>query len=145
MNISMERLYSDATIRKGDKLRSNKLAVQVDAEDANVWWVKGSNGTKYRVQQVVIQDTEEETRQEFADLAPELPYLTCSCPNGQNRARPQCYHTAAVMHIILDGTQAEYPVMSDPDPLNEDFLDDDTARSLKDQGFSDDEIAFLRS
>lgn len=163
--MELEDVYKDHTIKKGDSLRRNLHAVQRDAEDPLLWWVKGSGGTKYRVQviqpgpsddtMVHLTDEMERNGVRIGDMldgkyvvhpADGLPFVSCTCPNGMNRGgRPQCYHSAAVLIILRDGTQDEHPVMESTDPLDENFVDDDTAAALKSQGFTDDEIEFLRS
>ncbi|QGZ16795.1 hypothetical protein PBI_DEWDROP_148 [Microbacterium phage Dewdrop] len=159
---SLEEVYKDTTLRKAEKLRSSVHAIQRDAEDESVWWCKGSTGSKYRVQVIDPGDTIDinpdleasgvrvgdvvDGKRVIVPEADGMPFLSCTCPNGMNRGgRPQCYHTAAVLLILRDGTQEQHPVMTDPSPVNEDFLDDETAKALKSQGFTDTEIEFLRS
>lgn len=164
MNIA--EVYSDGVLAKAEALRRNVQAVQRDAEDESVWWVKGSGGSKYRVQVILATDEEalermvamEEQRatynnepvrtvEQIREDLDSLPLLSCTCPNGRNRGgRPTCYHTAAVMLILLDGEAGEHPVMSDPNPYNEDFVGDDArVAELRAQGYTDTEIEFLRS
>lgn len=158
-------IYRDTTIKKAETLRSNPHAVQRDAEDESVWWVKGSGGSKYRVQVIRPAEGDDSTIELNADLeasgarygdfidgrrvipGPDsLPFVSCSCPNGVNRGgRPQCYHTAAVLLIIQDGTQENHPVMENTDPIDESFVGDFSREALKAQGLSDDEIEFLQS
>lgn len=165
MSETIEDIYKDTTIRKAEKLRSSVHAVQRDAEDETVWWCKGSTGSKYRVQ--VLQITSEEELERRVQIEQErdahsgvavrssefiragfeqVPLMSCTCPNGMNRGgRPQCYHTAAVLLILRDGTQDQHPVMENTDPINEDFLEGVDVDSLRAQGFTDTEIEFLRS
>ena len=132
---TLENIYTDATLRKGESLAANLHAVQRDAQDESIWWVKGSTGSKYRVQ--LYDDPEH---------GGGVPMLTCSCPNGMHRGgRPTCYHTAAVLIILRDGKVDEHPVMTNPDPLDENFIHEDEIQELRRQGYSDDEIEFLRS
>ena len=154
---TIESVYKDATIRKAEGLLANKYAVQRDAQDPMVWWVKGSAGKKYRVQVIVAFDEDqvsEGTPDRWVDgqlvegVKPEtgLEYVSCTCPNGMNRGgRPTCYHTAAVLIILRDGKADEHPVMESTDPHDEDFIRDDEVASLKAQGYTDEEIEFLRS
>lgn len=162
---TIEDIYKDTTIRKAEKLRSSVHAVQRDAEDETVWWCKGSTGSKYRVQVLQILDEEELQRRAEIEQVREaqtsfstrtidqikedftrVPLMSCTCPNGMNRGgRPQCYHTAAVLLILREGTQDQHPVMENTDPINEDFLEGVDVDSLKAQGFTDTEIEFLRS
>jgi hypothetical protein len=38
-----------------------------------------------------------------------VPWLQCSCPNGQHRVnRPNCYHTAAVAALYLDADVSKW-------------------------------------
>lgn len=60
--------------------------VKRDPQHGDVFWVEGSE--KYRVQ----TDGEE--------------WITCTCPNGQARSRPNCYHTAAALILIRDEREA---------------------------------------
>lgn len=166
MSETLESIYSDGVLAKAKSLAANTMAVQRDAEDPSVWWVKGSGGTKYRVQ-VVIEMSETdldvrvltETQRDSQNNAPyrttdqiredlmSPPLLSCTCPNGRNRGgRPSCYHSAAVMLILESGEADSRPVMEDSNPLNEDFIGDDAkVEELRAQGYTETEIEFLRS
>ena len=153
---TIESVYSEATIHKAESLVANEYAVQRDAEDSSIWWVKGSGGNKYRVQVIEEFDEDQVTDgklrpgtaqfEEGQEPSTGLAWLICSCPNGMNRGgRPKCYHTCAVLLILERGKADERPVMEDPNPLNEDFIPNSKDQALRDQGYSDDEIEFLRS
>lgn len=162
---TMDDVYKPNTLAKGRQLKDHPHAVQRDAEDASIWWVKGSTGSKYRVQVIDPGDEDEMSRRVLVEQQRDalsgntyrteeqvrrdlegLPLVSCTCPNGQNRGgRPNCYHSAAVLLILEDGTQLDHPVMENTDPIDEDFVDDETAQALKSQGFTDAEIEFLRN
>lgn len=165
----LETIYSTATLRKARKLADEEFAVQRDAQDEGIWWVKGSNGTKYRVQFVLplASDEDEATIPLDDDMERDgvrvgdyvnnvrvippiagVPLMTCTCPNGANRGgRPQCYHSCAVLLVLQRISSEGYtpPTMTDPSPLNEDFLGDERAEELRAQGYTQAEIDFLRS
>lgn len=158
---TLRDIYKDATFVKARKLLTNEYAVQRDADDESVWWVKGSAGSKYRVQVIDPGDEEDVIR-----LTPELeaqgigygcfvagkrvvaptdsvPLVSCTCPNGMNRGgRPQCYHTLAVLLSIEENVEPH--IMESPDPLDENFVQDDEVARLKAEGYTDTEIEFLR-
>jgi len=81
--------WSAESIHKAEDLISHE-AVTRDSEHGDVFWVKGSE--RYRVQ------TDGET------------WITCTCPNGMARSRPNCYHTAAVLMFIQDKEDASVVV-----------------------------------
>lgn len=78
--------WSAESIGKAEDLVYHE-AVKRDPDHEDVFWVKGSE--RYRVQ------TDGET------------WLSCTCPNGQARSRPNCYHTAAVLILIRDERAAK--------------------------------------
>jgi hypothetical protein len=146
-------VYKDHILDKARELVDTERAVQQDASDTSVWWVKGSQGSKYRCQilQPYDPDADPDEAPTTAQLSAQndkadIPLLSCTCPNGMNRGgRPTCYHTAAVLLMLGDMEAGREPaVMTDPNPLNEDFVGDDGVQALRDQGYTDDEIAFLR-
>lgn len=81
-----EDLYSDEVLWKAWLLIKGNH-VEVDESSQNSWIVMGS-------QPYVVRKVESEGLQ--------VPWVTCTCPNGDARGgRPNCYHTAAVLSIIL--------------------------------------------
>lgn len=130
---SVYNVFTESTVKKAQGLLRKERMVQKDVQDDSIWWVKGSGGSKYRVQSLRDEHGEH--------LA-----FSCTCPNGLNRGgAPSCYHTAAVHIILEEGRQDEFPVMEDPSPVNEDFTGGASIQSLRDQGFTDEEIEFLSS
>jgi hypothetical protein len=168
---SIESVYKPHILDKARELIGLPHAVQRDAEDRTVWWVKGLRGSKYRVQLIVPRDEEDgedqtvvindELEREGVQVGnyvdgfrviprqADVPLVSCSCPNGMNRGgRPQCYHTAAVLLLLEEGKADEAPTMTDPNPLNEDFTGgggDAEIERLRAEGYTDTEIEFLRS
>ena len=157
-------IYTDATLAKARTLLTNEYAVQQDAEDESVYWAKGSAGSKYRVQVIrPVSADDESTMSMNADLEASgvrygdyvdgkrvipgddaIPFVSCTCPNGLNRGgRPSCYHTAAVLLMLEEGTEPH--IMESADPLDEAFIRDDEIARLKAEGYTDAEIEFLRS
>lgn len=73
--------WSAESIQKAESLIEDGKVRRDDTHD-DVFFVAGSEA--YRVQ----TDGHE--------------YITCTCPNGMARSRPNCYHTAAVLMFIQD-------------------------------------------
>lgn len=88
--------WSAESIYKAEALIED-AKVKHDPEHEDVFFVEGSE--RYRVQ----TDGHE--------------WASCTCPNGQARSRPNCYHLAAVLMLIQDeqgyGTVRLQPYMGD--------------------------------
>lgn len=84
---SFWELYSEETLWKA-KLLIEANRVEKLKNSAGAWSVEGSQ--HYLVHQL-----------ESGDMP--VPWLTCSCPNGEARGgRPSCYHCCAVHMLILN-------------------------------------------
>lgn len=83
---SFEDLYGEDSLWKaGQLVKAGK--VEDLHGDQRVWSVEGS-------QPYVVRIMESEGL--------EVPWATCDCPNGAARGgRPSCYHTAAVLSLLL--------------------------------------------
>lgn len=76
-----ERDYSPAVLRKA-RAAVDDGKVSQDPEHAEVFWVEGSTGTRYRVQ--------------WGN-----GWTSCTCPHGQNNlGTPACYHVAATGILV---------------------------------------------
>lgn len=95
--LTLEDLYSDNVLAKGRKLLESGKVVQ-DADRPSVFEVRGSR--PYTVTHIeTTPDDEDGNPQDDQGIA----WLACTCPNGSARgARPNCYHTAAVLLFIRD-------------------------------------------
>lgn len=98
---SFEQLYSPEVLWKARLLLAGmKVAPITDdelrpAREHKKWSVDGS-------QPYVVQILESEGM--------DVPWALCSCPNGEARGgRPSCYHTAAVLALILDKDLSDVP------------------------------------
>lgn len=79
-----EDLYSAETLWKARELIDGG---RIHPEGHNKWVVEGS-------QPYIVNRLESEGMS--------VPWVVCSCPNGQARGgRPSCYHTAAVLALSL--------------------------------------------
>lgn len=91
-NKEFKDLYTPEVLWKARQLvEQGKLEELKDGR----WLVQGS--TEYLVGFVDIEDLD-------------VPWPTCTCPNGTNRAnRPTCYHSAAVLMKVLDMDLEQFP------------------------------------
>jgi hypothetical protein len=91
-NKNFEDLYTPEVLWKARRLvEEDKLEELKDGR----WLVEGS--TEYLVGFVDIDDLK-------------VPWPTCTCPNGTNRAnRPTCYHSAAVLMKVLQLDVEKFP------------------------------------
>lgn len=78
--------YSQPILIKAHRIKD---LVKPDPEHPGIFKAPGSGGTMYRLQVT-------ESGGPTGDV--DLPFVTCSCPNGMARGgRPSCYHSAAVL------------------------------------------------
>lgn len=104
---SAESIYKAEGLIEDGKVRR-------DREHDDVFFIEGSE--LYRVQ----TDGEE--------------WITCTCPNGQARSRPNCYHTAAALMVLRDaeiGTVRMQPYVGDSEIVAVRCIFGDYAKGIK--------------
>lgn len=85
--------FSVGTIEKAEKLVAKESAIRQDSQHSDVWWthsLREGVTKEYRVQ-----------------VGPGNTWVTCTCTHGLNHmGQARCYHAAAVLQLIGEGSGA---------------------------------------
>ena len=133
----IDEWYSGPVLSKARGL-INQDRVHQDPEATDVFSVRGS--TRYRVQVIEEFDEDAVVKKTPEQIAQAIPFVSCSCPNGNAKGgRPTCYHSAAVILTLMLQQPEQEPEQSfvqGGDPHH-------AEPAGTGEGLSDEEVAWL--